>query len=169
MFSGVAVALPAMGADLHAGATSLGLVETLFLAGSVAFLCLHVDAQHEHRAERVLATGSVPMAVMAPVAGWLADRYPARFIATCGVALVLLSALTAATLDKDSSLLLVIVMLAVQGLGFALFSSPNMTIIMSSVPANALSMASALGAKARSLISLLPGTRRDPKALSRAR
>jgi MFS family permease len=38
MFSGVAVALPAMGADLNAGATSLGLVETLFLAGSVAFL-----------------------------------------------------------------------------------------------------------------------------------
>ncbi|MCP5046777.1 MAG: MFS transporter [bacterium] len=38
MFSGVAVALPAMGTDLDAGATSLGLVETLYLAGSVAFL-----------------------------------------------------------------------------------------------------------------------------------
>jgi MFS family permease len=38
MFSGVAVALPGMGTDLGAGATSLGLVETLFLAGSVAFL-----------------------------------------------------------------------------------------------------------------------------------
>ena len=36
MFSGVA--LPAMGADLNAGATSLGLVETSFLAGSLAFL-----------------------------------------------------------------------------------------------------------------------------------
>ena len=32
MFSGVAVALPAMGTDLNAGAMSLGLVETLFLA-----------------------------------------------------------------------------------------------------------------------------------------
>src|SRR5215212_8594666 len=38
MISGVAVALPAMGVDLNAGAASLGLVETLFLAGSVAFL-----------------------------------------------------------------------------------------------------------------------------------
>ena len=37
MFSGVAVALPALGADLEAGATSLGLVETLFLAGSLAY------------------------------------------------------------------------------------------------------------------------------------
>src|SRR5881394_1517943 len=38
MFSGVAVALPALGADLHAGATALSLVETLFLAASVALL-----------------------------------------------------------------------------------------------------------------------------------
>src|SRR5437762_6416739 len=38
MISGVAVALPALGADLHAGATALSLVETLFLAASVALL-----------------------------------------------------------------------------------------------------------------------------------
>jgi MFS family permease len=38
MFSGVAVALPAMGSDLNAGAMSLGLVETLFLASQLAFL-----------------------------------------------------------------------------------------------------------------------------------
>jgi MFS family permease len=38
MISGVAVALPAMGADLAAGATALSLVETLFLAASVAML-----------------------------------------------------------------------------------------------------------------------------------
>src|SRR3954471_11377084 len=38
MVSGVAVALPALGAELHAGATALSLVETLFLAASVALL-----------------------------------------------------------------------------------------------------------------------------------
>src|SRR3982751_861847 len=38
MISGVAVALPALGSDLGAGATALSLVETLFLAASVAFL-----------------------------------------------------------------------------------------------------------------------------------
>jgi hypothetical protein len=32
MVSGVAVALPSLGAELHAGATALSLVETLFLA-----------------------------------------------------------------------------------------------------------------------------------------
>ena len=38
MFSGVAIALPSMGTELNAGARALGLVETLFLAGSLAFL-----------------------------------------------------------------------------------------------------------------------------------
>src|SRR5206468_10612800 len=38
MISGVAVALPAMGADLAAGAIALSLVETLFLAAAVALL-----------------------------------------------------------------------------------------------------------------------------------
>ncbi|MCA9257539.1 MAG: MFS transporter, partial [Phycisphaerales bacterium] len=38
MFSGVAIALPTMGLELHSGATSLTLVETLFLAGSLSFL-----------------------------------------------------------------------------------------------------------------------------------
>src|ERR1044071_7353668 len=38
MVSGVAVALPALAADLAAGATALSLVETLFLAASVALL-----------------------------------------------------------------------------------------------------------------------------------
>ena len=38
MISGVAVALPAIGADLLAGATALALVETIFLRASAAFL-----------------------------------------------------------------------------------------------------------------------------------
>src|SRR5437879_6977003 len=38
MISGVAVALPALGSDLAAGATALSLVETVFLAAAVALL-----------------------------------------------------------------------------------------------------------------------------------
>ncbi|MCP5046778.1 MAG: MFS transporter [bacterium] len=55
------------------------------------------------------------------------------------------------TLNQHSSLVFVTLILAVQGLGFGFFSSPNMTIIMNSVSSNTVSMASALGAKARSL------------------
>ncbi len=99
----------------------------------------------------VLASGTVLMAVVAPIAGTLADRYRSQPIARTGVALVLLCPLLAMTLDQQSSLLLVVVVLAIQGLGFALFSSPNLTTIMASVPAAAVGMAAALGAKARGL------------------
>jgi MFS family permease len=91
------------------------------------------------------------MAAVAPVAGMLADRYRPVVIARSGVAVVMAGAILATALDQGSSLIHVGLMLAVQGLGFALFSSPNMALVMNSVPANRASIASALAAKSRSL------------------
>ncbi|GAA4326198.1 MFS transporter [Pigmentiphaga soli] len=105
---------------------------------------------------QVLALGSVLMAAVAPFAGALADRYPPRAVAACGVGVVLVSALLAISFDADSSLVAVGVMLAVQGLGFALFSSPNMTMIMGSVPRDRASTASSFAAKAR-MLGMLSG------------
>ncbi|MCA9255161.1 MAG: hypothetical protein KDA33_05960, partial [Phycisphaerales bacterium] len=64
---------------------------------------------------------------------------------------ILVTAVMATTLNEHTSLWFVRGMLAFQGLGFALFSSPNMTIIMNSVAPAKVSMASALGAKSRSM------------------
>ncbi len=113
---------------------------------------LQVSLGHSARtAGQVLAIGSVLMAVMSPVAGLLADRWPPRLISSFGVGAVLTSVLMATALSERSSLIAVTLVLAVQGLGFAFFSSPNMTTIMNSVPASATSTASALAAKSRSL------------------
>jgi MFS family permease len=100
---------------------------------------------------QVLAIGSLLMAVIAPLAGSLSDRYRANLVASLGVALAFFSALMALALDQASGLIYVALMLALQGVGFAFFSSPNMTIIMNSVPANRRSIASALSAQARTL------------------
>lgn len=91
------------------------------------------------------------MAIVAPFSGALADRVRPELLATAGVAAILGSSLLATTLDAGTSLAFVTSVLALQGLGFALFSSPNMTIIMSSVPPAEVGIASALGAKSRSL------------------
>lgn len=56
----------------------------------------------------------------------LSDRYPAKLVAGGGVALAFASALMALALDERSGLACVALALAVQGLGFAFFSSPNM-------------------------------------------
>lgn len=90
-------------------------------------------------------------AVLAPLAGRLADRVPARQVASVGVGLVLVSALLGLRLDATATLPYVALVLGVQSAGFALFSSPNMTLIMGSVPPSEVGIASALGAKARSL------------------
>lgn len=106
-------------------------------------------------AGRTIAVGSVLMALLAPISGALSDRVRPELVATAGVLAVLGSSLLATTLDETSSALFVTGTVALQGLGFALFSSPNTTIIMGSVPRSEVSMASALGAKARSLGMLI--------------
>jgi hypothetical protein len=55
------------------------------------------------------------------------------------------------TLTDQTHVLFVTLMVATHGLGFAFFSSPNMSIIIRSVPQGATGMASALSAKARSI------------------
>jgi MFS family permease len=121
---------------------------------SVFLLSIYMQVTLGHSAKlsgQILAVGTVLMAAVAPLAGVLADRYRPGIIATNGVAVVIVAALMATWLDAESSLLHVALMLAVQGVGFALFSSPNMAIVMNSVPADRASIASALTAKSRSL------------------
>src|SRR5256884_590035 len=105
--------------------------------GSVFMLSLYMQTvlgRSANTAGQVLAIGTLLMAAVAPVAGILSDRYRAALIASCGVALVLVAALMALGLGGGSHLLHVGLVLAVQGLGFAFFSSPNMTMVMNAGP-----------------------------------
>lgn len=100
---------------------------------------------------QVLAVSTLLMAAIAPAAGALADRLRPTLIASGGVAVVLASAVMAAFLGAGASLVQVALVLAVQGVGFAFFSSPNMATVMNAVPREASGIASALSATARSL------------------
>ncbi|MFO7563316.1 MAG: MFS transporter [Enhygromyxa sp.] len=121
---------------------------------STFMLSIYMQVSLGHPAKTsggMLSISAVLMAALAPVAGALADRLRPGVIAGIGVALVLSASLLATGLGPASSLTSVGLVLAVQGVGFALFSSPNMTIIMNSAAEDEVSMASALGAKSRSL------------------
>jgi MFS family permease len=102
-------------------------------------------------AGQIIAVSSLLMAALAPIAGRLSDRYRPQRVQIFGVGFLLISAAMGTQLHNGSSLTFITLMLAVQGMGFAFFSTPNMTIIMGSVPPTAVGMASALGAKARAL------------------
>lgn len=99
----------------------------------------------------LIALASLLMAASAPIAGALSDRVPPRVIASVGVAALLGCMVMATQLGPDTSLVYVGGIVVLQGLGFGLFSSPNMTIIMNSATAQTLGVASALSAKSRAL------------------
>ena len=122
--------------------------------GTVFLLSLHMQSLHGHGADtagQVIAVGSLLMAAIAPLAGGLADRYRPAWIASLGVAIALASAVMGTFLDAGSHLVAVGLVLAVQGVGFAFFSSPNMAIIMNGVPPERTGIAAALSATARGL------------------
>jgi MFS family permease len=119
---------------------------------STFMLSLYLQVSLDRTAQmagRILAISTVLMAVTAPFAGRLADRFRPSVLSTAGVASVLACTVVGSQLGSGSSVAVVAAVLAAQGLGFGLFSSPNMTTIMGSVPASGRSMASALASKSR--------------------
>jgi MFS family permease len=98
-----------------------------------------------------LATGAVVMAVIAPSAGRLADRMRPQRVAGLGVVSVLASSVLGYQLGANSPAWHVGLILGVQGLGFGLFSSPNLSLILGSLPRAKSGFASALAAQSRGI------------------
>jgi len=96
-----------------------------------------------------LASGSIVMAFVSPTAGRLADRMRPQRVAGFGVVCVLGSSVLGCQLGPESPAWHVGLVLGVQGLGFGLFSSPNLALILSSLPATRSGFASAIAAQSR--------------------
>lgn len=93
----------------------------------------------------------VIQAVLSPFAGIMADRYASAKMATLGMAVCAIGLGLGALIGAESGLFLVILVLLVMGLGFALFSTPNMTTIMGSVGPAHYGIASSLVATMRTI------------------
>ncbi len=99
----------------------------------------------------VLIVQTLVQCFISPAAGRLADKvYPGR-IATIGMLICTLGLFAATGMDKETSILMIFLIFILLGTGFGLFSSPNMTVIMNSVPKNAYGQASSLAATMRTL------------------
>lgn len=99
----------------------------------------------------ILITAPVVMAVFAPIFGRLSDKKSPKMIAAAGVLLTSLSVFTCILITMSSPVWLLFIVLVLSGLGFAMFSSPNMLIIMNSVNRDLYSVASSLAAGLRTL------------------
>lgn len=73
------------------------------------------------------------MAVFSPLAGRLSDRFEPKHLATSGMAISACGLILLSNLQIESTLNYLVFALVTTGLGFSLFSSPNVNAIMSSV------------------------------------
>ena len=89
---------------------------------------------------------TVGFIIAGPVSGFLADRYGARPFATGGMALAAVTFALLMSLPADFSYLPFAVVLFLNGIAFGMFSAPNTTGIMNSVPARNRGVASGMRA-----------------------
>jgi len=99
----------------------------------------------------ILIAQPIMMAVFSPLAGRLSDRIEPRLIASVGMLITVIGLVFFAFIGPQTSKAMIVLVLALLGFGFALFSSPNMNAIMSSVEKRYLGIASGTVATMRLL------------------
>jgi len=95
------------------------------------------------------------MALFSPLMGKLSDRTEPRILASAGMSVTAVGLLLLGSLDSASSMAVIIAALVVTGLGFSLFSSPNINAIMGSVEKKHLGAAAAAVSTTRILGQLM--------------
>jgi DHA2 family multidrug resistance protein-like MFS transporter len=94
---------------------------------------------------------AIVVAAAAPIAGRLSDRYPPGLLGGVGLAILSAGMAALALMPTDAGPLAIIWRMALCGVGFALFQSPNLRALMSSAPPERSGGASGVIAMARLL------------------
>ena len=92
----------------------------------------------------IIIANSVVIVMVAPVAGWMSDRFGSRLLCTFGSSLIVIGQFFIASLNLGSSVPRIIFPLALSGLGWAIFNAPNQSAILGSVPRDKLGTASGM-------------------------
>jgi MFS family permease len=136
LFADAAFAFSNLAALLHYAATfAVGFLLSLYLQS--------VRGLDVRAAGLVLLAQPVLMALLSPLAGRLSDRVEPRLVASAGMLLTCASLALFALLEPTTPIALVLGGLALLGIGFGLFSSPNSNAVMSAVDPPDLGVASA--------------------------
>lgn len=141
-------AFSCLAALIHYGATfGVTFLMSLFLQ--------YINSLSPQQAGLVLIAQPVMMALFSPFAGKLSDRLEPRLLASAGMGITALALLLLSRIGADTRLWVIVACLTILGFGFALFSSPNMNAIMSSVEKRYYGVASGSVATMRLLGQML--------------
>lgn len=97
----------------------------------------------------LMSVWALVVALMAPVAGTLSDRYPPAILGGVGLGLLSLGMAVLGAMGPEASFAAMALSMAFCGVGFGLFQSPNLRAIMASAPPHRTSGASGMVALAR--------------------
>ncbi len=99
----------------------------------------------------LMMSWAIVVALSAPIAGRLSDRYPPGLLGGVGLSILCLGMVSLALLPFDASALGIVLRMGLCGVGFGLFQSPNLNALMSSAPPERSGGASGVIAMARLL------------------
>lgn len=99
----------------------------------------------------ILVTQPVIMAILSPIAGRLADKIDPGKLTVFGMGLCTIALATCTTVNAETTLPTLLMILALLGLGFSFFSTPNLTVIMTCVEPKHYGVAASLSATMRTL------------------
>jgi EmrB/QacA subfamily drug resistance transporter len=118
-----------------AGVASLFLVAATLSAINflLPFLLQNMLGYTPSQVGWIIVADSIIIMIMAPIAGALSDRLGSRLLCTLGCAVIVVAQLFLATLDVHSSLIRIILPLALWGIGWALFNAPNQSSMLGAV------------------------------------
>jgi EmrB/QacA subfamily drug resistance transporter len=127
---------------IHYGATSaVTFLLSLYLQ--------YIKVMTPQQAGLVLVAQPIIQAALSPVAGRLSDRVEPRIVASAGMTLTAAGLVSLILIGPSTPLWAIVGRLMVLGFGFALFSSPNMNAIMTSVERRYYAVASGTAGTAR--------------------
>ncbi|MDR0912293.1 MAG: MFS transporter [Methanobrevibacter sp.] len=124
-------------------ASLISYLASFFLIYSLSYHLQYINGYNTETAGIILIVMPVVMAIVAPIAGKISDKINPQIIATTGMIFITLSMFMLSFLDAKSTILFMVAIMAVKGFGFGLFTAPNTNTIMSSVPIEYSSHASA--------------------------
>jgi len=98
-----------------------------------------------------LMTVSICTFLIAPAAGYLADKFQARYVSTIGLAILIAGVYSIGHIDADTSLWNITFRLVIIGVGMGVFMTPNTSSMMGSVGIRNLGIASGVIATTRTV------------------
>ena len=116
---------------------------------SLPFLLIGVLGRSQVETGFLITPWPVMVAIMAPIAGSLADRYRVGLLGGIGLAIMSVGMLMLATIPRDAGIFDIAWRLVMCGCGFGFFQSPNMKALLLSAPASRAGGASGMVATAR--------------------